>query len=412
MRASLWVAIATVVVGLSTSAAGAQTWTSPRGRPPLWQIIALDKSGEKSWPFGAEDIAGDGAGKFEADEASADLRSVYADADRNRVWIRAYVAATGNASANLVTFFFIDTDENSETGGGADSTDLWPEFESDPSEGGYERAVGVRVDGMLIGAWRWDTAGKRWMVVTPTTGAIQIEVDRDQDPIRFAGNEHAYVQVALEHSISGLDASCNGDIFVRTWLETPPDRSFGDTLLGAAACRPDLDNGGDPDILPRECDEDADCPAGGKCREDICVWEYTCDSDADCRDGERCMGSICVKVVSGPCDGDEDCEGLVCDANMCVACTQSGNRACESGLVCTPNGTCIDPDDAAGGSGGSGGRPDGGGGSGATEYPPGKVRGGSFHCAAISGERGLGGWLYAAPVLALWLRRRRKARCS
>ena len=407
MRVSGSVAIAIVsVMSLGVSAASAQTWTSASGRPPLWQIIAVDRSGETGWLFGAEDIAGDGATKFEADEAATDLRSVYADADRNRVWIRAYLAATGNVSAGQVTFFFIDTDLRSETGGGADAKDLRKEFESDPSEGGYERAIGVSADGKLIGAWQWDAAGKRWMALMPSANAIQIEVDHDQDALRSAGNDHAYVQIAIEHSVSGLDAACKGRIFVRTWLDdAPKKRSFGDDVLSAAACRPELDGYGDPKILRTgDCDADKDCVAGGHCREQICVFEYQCGGDADCRTGERCSGSLCVKVVSGSCDDDSDCDGLVCDGNACVPCSDKGARACEAGWACTPSGTCVDPGDAAAGSGGKSG--DGGGGSGGSEYPPGKVRGGSFQCAALSGERLRGNWLYVLPLLALWLRRR------
>jgi hypothetical protein len=414
MRAFVLVAIAIVGVSVGVSAAGAQTWTNPRGRPPLWQIIALDRSGETGWLYGAEDISRDGASKLEADEASADLRSVYADADRNRVWIRAYVAASGNVSADLKMFFFIDTDERSDTGAGADATDLRPEFETDPSAGGYERAIGVGADGMLIGAWRWDAAMSRWTALTPSANAIQIEIESDQDPLRLAGTDHAYVQIAIEHSISGLDASCNGRIFVRSWLDDPPQRAFGDAVLGAAPCRPELDGLGDPEILRTgSCSADKDCPGAGHCREQICVFDYTCGSDVECRSEERCTSSLCVKVVSGTCDDDADCDGLVCDGDACVACSANGNRACADGLACTPSGTCVDPGDAAAGSGGKAGSgDDAGGGSGAEEYPPGKVRGGSFHCAAVSGERVSASWLYAAPLLGLWLRRRREARSS
>src|SRR4051812_39304237 len=149
MRVSVVIAIAIVGVSIGVSAASAQSWSNPRGRPPLWQIIAVDSSGETGWPYGAEDIAGDGAGKLDSDEASADLRSVYADADKDRVWLRSYVAATGTLSADLVMFFFIDADERSDTGGGADAIDLRPEFKRDPSAGGYERAIGVGADGKL-----------------------------------------------------------------------------------------------------------------------------------------------------------------------------------------------------------------------------------------------------------------------
>ncbi|HKU39359.1 MAG TPA: hypothetical protein VJR89_14475 [Polyangiales bacterium] len=414
MRVIVLIALAILGLDIAVHPASAQSWTSPRGRPPLWQIIALDRSGDTSWLYGAEDIAGDGASKFEADEAAADLTSVYADADRDRVWIRAYVAGTNPIPAELITFFFIDTDADARTGAHADAKELWAEFKTDPSSGGYERAIGVRGNGQLIGAYRWDAAQKRWTMLMPETDAIQIEIDRDQDPLPLSGKEHAYVQVAARHAISGLDAACKGSIFVRTWLDDPPQRSFGDDVAAAASCRPQLNPDGDPVILHAEsCDADKDCPASARCREHVCVFEFACGADGDCRTGERCLSSKCVKVVTGACDDAADCEGLVCDASKCVACAESGSKACASGYACTPRGTCVDPDRVAmsgGETGGRGGADGGGGGSGAKdddEYPDGKVRGGSFHCAAGSGESG-SGWLWLVPLLALvfWRRAR------
>src|SRR5688572_16119937 len=89
--------------------ARAQTWSSPRGRPALWQIISVDESGEAGWPYGAEDVAEDGIDSFDPDEAGADLRTVYADADATGLWIRAYVASEAAPPESVVAYFFIDS---------------------------------------------------------------------------------------------------------------------------------------------------------------------------------------------------------------------------------------------------------------------------------------------------------------
>ena len=393
----------------------AQTWTSARGTPPLWQIIAIDHSGEAGWLYGAEDIAGDGANKFEADEAATDIRSLYADADADRLWVRAYVAANADLPAELVAFFFIDVDSRADTGGSADAKDLWPAFSPDSTAGGYERAIGVHGNGELVGVFRWNASSRSWMKQNPApnASALRVELMRGLDPLRVAGNDHAYVQLALDHTLSGLDASCSGAIFVRSWLDKPAERSFGDELLAAAPCRPKLDGLGDPAVLrPGSCDADRDCPAAGRCRQHVCVFEYACSNDTDCRTGERCMGSSCVKRVEGTCGDASDCMGLVCDGGNCVACADNGARACASGLICTPNGSCADPQMLTAGSGATAGHSGGGGGNNAgtrnTEdtYPPGKVRGGSFHCAITHGtgsEHGPHALWYTVPPLFLWL---------
>jgi hypothetical protein len=112
------------------------------------------------------------------------------------------------------------------------------------------------------------------------------------------------------------------------------------------------------------------------------VFEYDCNQDAECRDGERCMGSVCVRVVDRSCDSADDCDGLVCASGRCTACAASGARACASGLLCTPGGSCIRPGETGGaGSGGSGGRS--GSDSGAGDAGE-RVRGGAFTCAALA----------------------------
>src|SRR5687767_8607530 len=94
MRATFVVATL-LSLALPVGRVAAQSWSAPRGRPVLWQISSVDASGEQGWPYGREDVAGDGLDSFESDEAATDLRTVYADADADELWIRAYVAATG-----------------------------------------------------------------------------------------------------------------------------------------------------------------------------------------------------------------------------------------------------------------------------------------------------------------------------
>lgn len=407
--------------------ASAQTWSSPRTRPALWQIIAIDESGEPGWPYGDEDIAGDSLASFDADEAASDLRTVYADADATRLWLRAYVASASAPPAQVLVYFFIDGDDRDSTGGPADDDGLWPELIADPTSGGYEHAFAARGDGMLEGAWRWNAQAASWTpLVQPPPDTI-VQVDRDLDPIRIGPMEHGYVQIELAHTLTQLDASCTSNLFVRTWHDDAPSRAFGDDDDRAFGCRPTLDVFGDPDVLREPgCDQDSDCPAGGRCRDGLCLFTYECVADRDCRTDHRCEGGACLRVVERSCSADTECLGLVCRNGDCVACTENGAGACEDPLLCSPNGQCVDRDRGApnagsggtagsGGRGGNGGRAgsgSGAGGSGGT--PPGTVRGGAFQCAVTAGGRdatdGVGWLVIALAVSWRWRAIRLRAR--
>src|ERR1700759_3781948 len=100
MRAPKCLLIGVAAALFITSAAHAQTWSLKRQRPSLFEIIAVDRTAEAGWPFGQEDIAGDGVTTTEPDEAAVDLRSVYADARAKKLWLRAYVSATQTPTAN------------------------------------------------------------------------------------------------------------------------------------------------------------------------------------------------------------------------------------------------------------------------------------------------------------------------
>lgn len=387
-------AIATSLVSIAISFAAparAQTWSAPRGRPALWQIVSVDKSGEVGWPYGREDVAGDGTESLEADEAATDLRTVYADADPDRLWIRAYVVSEDAPPDAVTVYFFIDSDDRDSTGGDAETNALWPELDADPTAGGYDRAIAARGDGSVAGAWRWDAQAAEWTEIGPPAPDIEVEVDRDVDPIRIGVPERGYVQVDLDHDVSGLDASCQGNVFVRVRYDQAPTRVFGDDDDQSSACRVPTDAFGDPRVLRDPgCERDEDCPLDGRCREGICLFAYDCSGDQDCRGDERCENDACVRVIDRDCARDADCDGLVCDGGTCTACSENGARACAAGLLCSPNGACIDPDDgpSGGGSGGRGGSGGSGGSGTAGAAAPGTTRGGAFECSAARAGTG------------------------
>jgi hypothetical protein len=386
------------IILLATGAASAQTWSAQRSRPALWQIISVDATGEPGWPYGDEDIARDGAATFLADEARTDLRTTYADADANRLWLRGYVSAD-EMGPDLVAFFFVDADLNKNSGGPAVSDVIWPQFANDPSPGGYEYAIGVRGDGSLLGHYRWNASKKVFEAQMVKSNTIASEAGRDRDPILIGRPSHGYVQLALDHALSGLDQNCRARIFVRLWNDVP-SRSFGDDDLGPAACRPEENADGDPEVLqPDHCASDADCPAGGRCLDDVCLFAYSCD---DCREGEVCQGGKCVRTVDTSCTEDADCDGLVCESGACVSCSETGARACESGRLCSPDGSCVTPAETTGDSGDQ-------------NSDDGGVRGGAFHCSTAPGPAMLAslpsvGWLLALAWLPARMAARRRRR--
>jgi hypothetical protein len=360
--------------------AHAQTWSLGRNAPSLFEIIAVDQSADSAWPYGQEDLAGDGVSTLQADEAAVDLRTVYADARANRVRLRAYVTAKVAPTASALAFFFIDTDTRTSTGGKAGDPKIWPALSTDPTSGGYERAVGMRGDGSLLGVWFWDAQGSTWTKQPDSPVLANLETGVARDPIQIAGDDHGYFQLDLDAPALGLSDACANLIFVRTWNDAPGKRSFGDAVdMGPAACRPSTNAQGDPVVLRSDaCTSDATCPAKGRCRGGVCLFAYECSSDSACRTDEHCTAGSCVRVVDQSCKASSDCNGLVCDGGRCAACTESGARACGSGLLCAPDGSCIRG--SGSGAGGGTGTAAGTGGTG-TAGNPRPVRGGAFHCA-------------------------------
>jgi hypothetical protein len=368
MRTLLIGAVLGLAASLLAPRVSAQTWSAARSRPALWQVVSIDQSGEAGWPYGREDVAGDGLDAFADDEAAADLRSVYADADGERSWFRAYVAASAAPAAGIEAYFFIDSDARESTGGRAQGDAIAPGFSADRSGGGYERALGVRGDGSAIGAWEWNEPLNAWAPIELRPGALRPEVGRTTDPLAIGVRERGYLQVDVEPALAWLRASCDGQIFVR--LRNGAPRALADDARDDAACRASGDAYGDPVVVRSFfCRADAECPNDGRCRDGLCLFAYECTGDRECRDSERCTANRCVRTVDQTCGHSTECGGLVCDGMRCTACAESGPRACGAGLWCSPNGSCIDAD----------------------IFEPvagfGRVQGGAFHCAASSGAQ-------------------------
>lgn len=363
-----------VAVLLAHSTVSAQSWAAGRKRPALFQIISLDATGERNWRYGSEDVAGNGLASFDTAEAQLDLRSGYAVADNDRVWIRSYVSADSQPPRSAVVFFFFDTDSNTSTGGSAAAEEIWPAFERDPTAGGYEQVVVSRADGMPLAYYRWNDKSNKFVAQNIAQNALTAEFGSERDPLGFGGNTHGYAQISLAHSSSGLTSACRSRIFVRLWNDVPSG-AFGDDDLAPAACVPRENSFGDPEILHSDsCTADTDCPAAGHCREHVCLFAYVCEAAADCRADEHCENQVCVHTVDARCSDDAQCEGLVCENGACVACTDSGARACSADRLCTPSGACITPSAARVIT-----EPN-------TNSDDGGVRGGAFRCSAAAGR--------------------------
>jgi peptidoglycan-associated lipoprotein len=68
------------------------------------------------------------------------------------------------------------------------------------------------------------------------------------------------------------------------------------------------------------CQSDADCPAGGVCKDGVCA---PCVSDGECGDGKTCKEGKCLGP--GACSSDEECA----DDEDCVdgVCKHAGREA-------------------------------------------------------------------------------------
>jgi hypothetical protein len=378
----------------------AQTWSLGRSRPSLFEIIAVDPVSEPRWPFGNEDLAGDGQVTTTDAEASVDLRSVYADARAGRLWLRAYVAArSASSSTTALTFFFVNTDQNVSTGGPAQGQELWPALTKDPSSSGYELALGVRADGTLLGLFQWDSQDKRWAAREKPAQVASAERGVARDPLRLLGDERAFAQVSVELALAKLDDSCRAQIFVRTWNDQPKELAYGDTINSfAVTCRAKLNAFGDPEPLRSDrCDGDASCPAGGRCQDGICLFSYECNSNAACKTEQRCSNNVCIHFKEGSCSSSEQCGGLICEQARCESCTETSERACADDGVCAPDGRCLLPSAAYSGNDDSIALASGE-----------RVQGGALSCSLTqaAGSAGTCLWLLLLPIAGRWTDRR------
>jgi hypothetical protein len=398
----MWSVVCCLLAAVMPQPAAAQTWSLLRVRPSLFEIIAVDPTSEARWPFGSEDVAGDGLSTPTNEEASVDIRSVYADARAGRLWLRAYVSAKTASSTTALTFFFIDSDQRLDTGGKAQGSELWPALSDDPSKGGYDLAIGMRADATLIGVFSWDATMKQWIARKNPEQVASAERKVARDPLRLIGDEHAYSQITLDLAEAKLDERCLANIFVRTQNDQPGKLAYGDVVDSfAMTCRPRLNAYGDPELLHSDrCTTDDTCPGGGRCRDGICLFGYECNDDAACQSDQRCTGGVCVHYVNQTCSSNADCSGSICQAGQCVACSESGARACSGDDVCAPDGRCLAPSAAY-----SGGDNHGSGALASGE----RVQGGAFSCSLTQAAGGFTCvWLILLPLA--WRRTDRRLR--
>jgi hypothetical protein len=396
-----WSTIAAgAVVALISVPAGAQTWVGPRTTPILDDIVAVDDTGEPGWPFGFEDLDGDGM-TFAPREQAIDFRTVYAATDATRFWVRTYVSAPDAVGPAVTVYVFVDADGNPATGGSAAATEIDAKFTPpDPTAGGYEYVIEISANGTVPRIWQWQTAQMTFTSQAPMTKQAVGEAGHDIDPILLDGNEHGYVQAAVDLTLVGLTQACVANLFVRSTNNAP--WSAGDLDVGKEEpCTPALDGDGIPTVVvpAGQCTTSAECPAGGICVSGTCIIAVSCSTNADCPAGDQCTpDGRCVPIPAGSCTTNATCGDLVCLGGVCSACPLGGAQ-CGAGEVCAPNGKCVVGTEL-------GTR---------TESPFGAVEGGAFACTLSSdggGTRGRAAALAAlawivAPLLLAWRRRAR-----
>src|SRR6266567_9551481 len=116
MRRIMAAGVGASIMAASGASAGA-TWINTRTTPRLSEIVAVDATGETGWPYGQEDVAGDGLATFATPEQTVDIRTAYAATDTSRFWARVYFSAPNGVGAGVTGYVFIDADRNAATGG-------------------------------------------------------------------------------------------------------------------------------------------------------------------------------------------------------------------------------------------------------------------------------------------------------
>jgi hypothetical protein len=361
---------------LVTGAVRAATWSNASGTPALSELFVIDATGESGWPYGQEDVAGDGLATFAPSEQAIDLRTGYASTDASRLWVRVYVSDPNAVAPSLTAYVFVDADQSAATGGPAAAPAIDPALTTDPSPGGYEYVIGIRGNGTLSGLWEYRTLPAQYAAVNTNPASAAAEAGRDADPILLGATEHGYLQAMVDLGLIGLTRACSANLYVRS-----VDNGGGDLEAGAAsACvAPDANGDHVPDVVipPGGCASDAECPAAGRCLDGACVVSPPCSVDADCAATDQCTGGRCVARPGGTCMSGADCGDLVCAGGQCVACTPGGTE-CGAGRICAGNGRCA---------------------GNVVLAPDERVEGGAFHCGlsrSKENRRGLAGVLFLA----------------
>jgi hypothetical protein len=256
--------------------AGAQTWVHQRTTPGVGELVAVDQTGEPSWLFGPEDIAGDGPADFNAAEQAADVRSAYAATDDQRLWLRVYVSARTEPEA-LRAFVFVDTDSDPSTGGPARAPEVDAALDADAAAaGGYEFAL-AWTGTSFLGAWRWTPGtgnGNNADAYQPVTNVepLHAAVERgiDLDPLKLTAAQNGYVQLALDVEPIQVGVRCEANLLFRSTSGTLRDRDLG----RAGPCVPgDANDNGVADVAESDatCMTDSQCPVDGRCEDGQCV---------------------------------------------------------------------------------------------------------------------------------------------
>jgi hypothetical protein len=321
----------------------AATWTGGRTTPSLLELFAIDKTGEEGWIYGAEDVMGDGLQNFKQQERSIDIRTAYAAADANNLWVRTYVSDTSNAGGNVTIYLFIDRDKSSATGGSAAATNINAQFVEDLSPGGYEYVMELGGNGMPGDLWKWD--GSQFATQVFAAGQVVVEASTDRDPIQIGDDIHGYIQGTIALSLVELTPDCNANLYVRSSSGSGKSDLEVGQVGSCNSAGNDANGNGIPDPLenpPNECSSDAQCPGAGLCHEGKCIFPIPCIDSTDCQTGYTCAGDRCVPEGGGSCTTNADCQnGLVCEGSTCVACTPGGTQ-CGAGRECSPTGVCVD----------------------------------------------------------------------
>jgi hypothetical protein len=390
-------ALSLALVGVATTAHSA-TWGRGRTTPTLRQIVAVDATGETNWPYGAEDVAGDGLGSFPPPEQSIDIRTAYAATDQQRFWARVYVSGAQAAGANVHAFVFVDSDRNPATGGTGVAPEVHANLTADPSPGGYEHVVEVTGNGASIQLWNWQ--GNQYANAQLPTPRAAGEGGTDTDPVRIGPSSHGYIQASIDLGLIDLTEVCDANLYFRTTNDTAA-LAAGDLDVGqVASCVPSLNGNGVPGVLvpPNGCTTNAGCPAGAVCQNGQCAFAPACTTNADCAAGMQCTpDGRCVPVPAGTCTTNAECNGLICAGGQCAACPLGGSE-CGAGYACGADGRCV----AGTGTGPTGETP-------LVLLPGEEIKGGACNCALSvrSNAAGASGLCFA--VIALFVARRRSA---